>query len=44
MLPGIEYGCVVDSDETIVAVFGSAKQGAEHDYTNVRGLNAQVVT
>ena len=32
----------LDVDDTIKPVYGRAKQGAEHGYTRIRGLNAQV--
>jgi hypothetical protein len=32
----------LDIDDTIRAVYGISKQGAEHGYTKVRGLNAQL--
>ena len=32
----------LDVDDTIKPVYGRAKQGAEHGYTHIRGLNAQV--
>lgn len=44
LLPGIGEGAVIDIDDTIVEVFGPGKQGAEHGYTKVRGLNAQLAT
>lgn len=44
LLPGVGQGCVIDIDDTIVEVFGPGKQGAEHGYTKVRGLNAQIAT
>jgi hypothetical protein len=34
----------LDVDDTIRAVYGVTKQGAEHGYTKVRGLNAQLAT
>ena len=34
----------VDVDDTIKPVYGRSKQGAEHGYTRVRGLNAQIAT
>lgn len=44
VLPGIDTGAVIDIDDTVKAVFGAAKQGAEFGYTKVRGLNAQLAT
>ena len=35
---------MLDIDDTVKAVFGAAKQGAQHGYTKVRGLNAQLAT
>ena len=32
----------LDIDDTVKPVFGAAKQGAEHGYTRVKGLNAQL--
>ena len=34
----------VDVDDTIKPVYGRSKQGAEHGYTHIRGLNAQIAT
>jgi len=34
----------LDVDDTIKPVYGRSKQGAEHGYTRVRGLNAQLAT
>jgi len=34
----------LDVDDTIKPVYGRSKQGAEHGYTRVRGLNAQIAT
>ena len=35
---------MVDVDDTVKAVYGAHTQGAEHGYTNIRGLNAQIAT
>ena len=47
-MPGILAGAdgtvVLDVDDTVKPVFGAAKQGAEHGYTRVKGLNAQLAT
>ena len=40
LLPDIGRFCLVDVDDSIRQVYGYAKQGAEHGYTHVRGLNA----
>jgi len=34
----------LDMDDTIKPVYGRSKEGAEHGYTRVRGLNAQLAT
>ena len=34
----------LDVDDTIKPVYGRGKQGAQHGYTRVRGLNAQLAT
>ncbi|HOQ54448.1 MAG TPA: IS1380 family transposase [Micropruina sp.] len=34
----------LDVDDTIKPVYGRSKQGAEHGYTHIRGLNAQIAT
>ena len=34
----------LDVDDTIKPVYGRSKQGAEHGYTRIRGLNAQIAT
>ena len=44
LLPGIAEGCLIDIDDTIGRVYGSAKQGAQFGYTKVRGINAQIAT
>jgi hypothetical protein len=40
LLRGIGRVCLVEVDDSIRQVYGYAKQGAEHGYTHVRGLNA----
>ena len=35
---------MVDIDDTVKPVFGAAKQGAQHGYTHVKGLNAKLAT
>jgi hypothetical protein len=35
---------MLDIDDTVKPVFGAAKQGAQHGYTHVKGLNAQLAT
>jgi Transposase DDE domain group 1 len=40
LLRDIGRVCLVDIDDSIRQVYGYAKQGAEHGYTHVRGLNA----
>lgn len=42
LLPSGDGRVFLDIDDTIKAVFGVSKQGAEHGYTRVRGLNAQL--
>lgn len=44
LLPGPGQPVGVDIDDTIKPVYGRSKQGAEHGYTHIRGLNAQLVT
>jgi len=48
VVPGILAGSggtvMLDIDDTVKPVFGAAKQGAEHGYTRVKGLNAQLAT
>ena len=48
VVPGIVAGSdgtvMLDVDDTVKPVFGAAKQGAEHGYTRVKGLNAQLAT
>ncbi|MEI8081469.1 MAG: IS1380 family transposase, partial [Actinomycetes bacterium] len=43
-LIGTEDVVMVDVDDTVKAVYGASKQGAEHGYTKIRGLNAQIAT
>ena len=44
LLPAAGQLVWLDVDDTIKAVFGRSKQGAEHGYTRIRGLNAQIAT
>jgi hypothetical protein len=44
LLGGADATVMLDIDDTVKAVFGAAKQGAEHGYTRVKGLNAQLAT
>jgi hypothetical protein len=48
VVPGILGGSdgtvMLDVDDTVKPVFGAAKQGAQHGYTRVKGLNAQLAT
>ena len=44
LLAGGEPVVAVDIDDTVVRVYGADKQGAEHGYTRIKGLNAQVAT
>jgi Transposase DDE domain group 1 len=48
VVPGIVAGAdgtvMLDVDDTVKPVFGAAKQGAQHGYTRVKGLNAQLAT
>jgi hypothetical protein len=44
LLAGSGGVVMLDIDDTVKPVFGSAKQGAEHGYTRVKGLNAQLAT
>lgn len=41
---GIQADCMIDIEDTIKPVYGAKKHGAEHGYTGVRGLNAQIAT
>jgi hypothetical protein len=40
LLAGGDGLVMLDIDDTVKAVFGAGKQGAQHGYTKVRGLNA----
>jgi hypothetical protein len=44
ILAGADKTVMLDVDDTVKPVFGAAKQGAEHGYTRVKGLNAQLAT
>lgn len=44
LLAGGDRLAMLDIDDTVKAVFGAGKQGAQHGYTRVRGLNAQLAT
>ena len=48
VVPGLLAGgdglVMLDIDDTVKPVFGATKQGAQHGYTKVKGLNAQVAT
>jgi hypothetical protein len=44
MLAGSDGVVMLDVDDTVKPVFGAAKQGAQHGYTRVKGLNAQLAT
>jgi Transposase DDE domain group 1 len=44
LLPGADSYAFLDADSTINRVYGYAKQGADHDYTRVRGLHPLVAT
>ena len=44
LLPGLDQGAVIDIDDTVKAVYGPGKQGAQFGYTKIRGLNAQLAT
>jgi hypothetical protein len=48
VVPGIVAGSggvvMLDVDDTVKPVFGAAKRGAQHGYTHVKGLNAQLAT
>jgi len=48
-VPGLLAGAIdgqvfLDVDDTVNAVYGAGMQGAEHGYTRIRGLNAQLAT
>ena len=42
ILAGSDETVMLDVDDTVKPVFGAAKQGAQHGYTRVKGLNAQL--
>jgi hypothetical protein len=44
IVAGSDGTVMLDVDDTVNPVFGAAKQGAEHGYTRVKGLNAQLAT
>jgi hypothetical protein len=44
LLAGGDGLVMLDIDDTVKPVFGATKQGAQHGYTKVKGLNAQVAT
>ncbi|WP_331730207.1 IS1380 family transposase (plasmid) [Kitasatospora sp. NBC_00070] len=44
LLPGADQVVFVDIDSKVKQVYGTAKQGAGHGYTKVRGLHFQIVT
>jgi hypothetical protein len=44
LLAGINGPVLVDIDDTIVEVYGHAKQGSGYGYSGVRGLNALIAT
>lgn len=44
LLAGADGPVFLDVDDTVKAVYGAGKQGAEHGYTRVKGLNAQLAT
>ena len=44
LLAGSDGQVFLDVDDTVKAVYGASKQGAEHGYTRVKGLNAQLAT
>ena len=44
MLAGSGGQVFLDVDDTVKAVYGASKQGAQHGYTRIRGLNAQLAT
>ena len=37
LLPGLDQGAVIDIDDTVKAVYGPGKQGAQFGYTKIRG-------
>ena len=44
LLAGSDGPVFLDIDDTVKAVYGAGKQGAQHGYTRIRGLNAQLAT
>ena len=44
LLAGPDGPVFLDVDDTVKAVYGAGKQGAQHGYTRIRGLNAQLAT
>ena len=44
ILAGSDATVMLDVDDTVKPVFGAAKQGAQHGYTHIKGLNAQLAT
>ena len=44
LLAGSDGPVFLDVDDTVKAVYGAGKQGAQHGYTRVKGLNAQLAT
>jgi hypothetical protein len=44
LLGGSDGQVFLDIDDTVNAVYGASKQGAQHGYTRIKGLNAQLAT
>ena len=44
LVAGMAAGAVIDIDDTVKAVYGPGKQGAQFGNTKIRGLNAQLAT
>lgn len=44
LLAGSDGQVFLDVDDTVKAVYGAGKQGAQHGYTRIKGLNAQLAT
>jgi len=44
LLAGSDGPVFLDVDDTVKAVYGAGKQGAQHGYTRIKGLNAQLAT
>ena len=44
LLAGADGPVFLDIDDTVKPVFGASKQGAQHGYTRIKGLNAQLAT